>query len=100
MLSCSKDINENNKEISWQWDDWDIEIKSLNISMKRSIALHFAKCMYITQNPDLKLLRQNLKHLVNVHTIDMIPISWRTYVLIKINLHILFFREHENKVEV
>ena len=56
MLSCSKNINENNKEISWQWDDWDIKSKSLNISMKRSTALHFAKCMYITQNPESKLL--------------------------------------------
>ena len=96
MLSRSKP----NKEISWQWDDWDIEGKSLKISMKISIALHLAKCMYITQNPDSKLLRQDLKHLVKVHTIDMIPILWRTCVLIKINLHMLTFRENENKVEV
>ena len=68
--------------------------------MKRSIALHFAKCMNITQNPESKLLRQDLKHLVKVHTIDMIPILWRTYILIKINLHMLTFREDENKVEV
>ena len=54
MLSRSKSINENNKEISWQWDDWDIERKTLKISMKRSIALHFAKCMYMTQNPESK----------------------------------------------
>ena len=39
--------------------------------MKRSIALHFAKCMHATQNPDSKLLRQNLKHLVKVYTIDI-----------------------------
>ena len=68
--------------------------------MKRSIALHFAKCMYIIENPESKLLRQDLKHLVNVYTIDMILILWLTYVLIKINLHMLTFREHENKVEV
>ena len=37
-------------------NDWDIESKSLMISIKRSIALHFAKCMYITQNPESKLL--------------------------------------------
>ena len=36
MLSRSKPINENNKKISWQWDDWDIERKILKISMKRS----------------------------------------------------------------
>ena len=41
MSSRSKPINENNKEISWQWDDWDIERKTLKISMKRSIALYF-----------------------------------------------------------
>ena len=68
--------------------------------MKISIALHFAKCMYITQNPESKLLRQDLKHLVKVHTIDMILILWLTYVLIKINLYMLTFREHENKVEI
>ena len=68
--------------------------------MKRAIALHFTKFVYITQNPESKLLRQDLKHLVKVHTIDMIPILWRTYVLIKINSHMLTFREDENKVEV
>ena len=56
--------------------------------------------MYIIENPESKLLRQDLKHLVNVYTIDMILILWLTYVLIKINLHMLTFREHENKVEV
>ena len=68
--------------------------------MKRSIVLHFAKCMYITQNPESKLLRQDLKHLVKVHTIDMILILWRTYILMKMNLHMLTLREDENKVEV
>ena len=99
-MSRSKDINENNKEISWQWDDWDIISKSLKISMKRSTTLHFAKCMYITQNPESKLLRQDLKHSMKVHTIDMIPTLWRVYVLIKINSHMLTFRRDENKVEV
>ena len=51
--------------------------------------------MYIIENPESKLLRQDLKHLVNVYTIDMILILWLTYVLIKINLHMLTFREHE-----
>ena len=81
-------------------NDWEIESKSLKISMKRSIALHCAKCMYITHNSESKLLRQDLKHLVKVHTIDMIAILKRTYVLIKINLCILTFKEHENKVKV
>ena len=67
--------------------------------MKRSIALHFAKCMYITYNPESKLLQQNLKRLVKVHTIDVIPTLQRTYVLKIINLHMLTFREDENKVE-
>ena len=32
MLSRSRDINENNNEKSWQWDDWDIKkiIKDIN----------------------------------------------------------------------
>ena len=68
--------------------------------MKRSIALHFAKCMYITQNPKSKKLRQDLKHSVKVHTIDMIPTLWRAYVLKIINLHMLTFRQDENKVDV
>ena len=56
--------------------------------------------MYITQNPESKLLRKDMKYLVKVHTIYMIPILWRTYVSIKINLHMLTFTEDENKVEV
>ena len=68
--------------------------------MKRSIALHFAKCMYITQNPKSKLLRQDLKQSVMVHTIDMIPRLWREYVLNRINQHLLVFKKDENKVEV
>ena len=80
MLSRSKPINENNKEISWQGDDWDIERNKLKILMKRSIALYFAKCMYITKNHQSKLLRQDLKHSVKIHTIDMIPTLWRAYV--------------------
>ena len=68
--------------------------------MKRAIALHFTKCMYISQNPESKLLRQDLKYLVKVHIIDIIPILWRTSFLMKINLHMLTFKEDENKVEV
>ena len=68
--------------------------------MKRSIALHFSKCMYITQNPESKLLRQDLKHSVKGFTIDMIPRLWRTYVFKIINQHLLTFRQDENKVEV
>ena len=68
--------------------------------MKRAIALHFTKCMYISQNPESKLLRQDLKYLVKVHTIDMIPRLWGAYVLKIINLHMLIFRQDENKVEV
>ena len=68
--------------------------------MKRAIALHFTKFVYITQNPESKLLRQDLKHLVKVHTIDMIPILWRTHLLKVINLHMLSFRQDENKVEI
>ena len=74
MLVHSRAINKNNNIISWQWDDWHIDKKSSKISMKRAISLHFSKFMYIIQNPESKLLRQDLKHLVKVHTIDMIPI--------------------------
>ena len=68
--------------------------------MKIYIALHFAKCVYIKQNPESKLLRQDLKHSVKVHTIDMIPRLWHEYVLKVINQHLLIFRKDENKVEV
>ena len=35
MLSRSKPMNEHNKEISWQWDDWDIEEKNIkNVNEK------------------------------------------------------------------
>ena len=68
--------------------------------MKRSIVLRFAKYMYITQNSESKLLRQNLKHIVKVHTIYMIPILWRTHDLKIINSHMLTFRQDENEGEV
>ena len=80
MLSRSKPINKNNKKVSWQWDDRNIEKKIIKMSTKRSVALYFAKCMYITKNPQSKLLRQDLKHSVKIHTIDMIPTLWRAYV--------------------
>ena len=56
--------------------------------------------MYITQNHELKLLQQDLKHSVNVHIIDMIPTLWRVYIFLITNLHMLTFRQEENKVEV
>ena len=31
MLSRSKSINDNNKEVLWQWDEWDIEKKTLKM---------------------------------------------------------------------
>ena len=55
--------------------------------MKLSAALYFTKCIYLTENPALKLISPEQIKLVKVHNISMIPKSWRTFVANKINGH-------------
>ena len=45
--------------MSWKWNDWDIK-KQKKASMKLSVALHFAKFIYLTENKTSKLLSPEL----------------------------------------
>ena len=49
------------KYISWKWDDWNFTEKSSKNnkqSMKKNVALHFARSIYIYENQNTNLLSQ------------------------------------------
>ena len=48
--------------------------------MRKSIALHFARSIYVNENPNTNLLSTTEKVKVKIHSVNMIPISWRGYV--------------------
>ena len=48
--------------------------------MKKSIALHFIRSIYIYINPDTDLLSTSEKLNVKIHLVNMIPCVWRSYV--------------------
>ena len=48
--------------------------------MKKSIALYFARSIYVNENPNTNLLSTTEKVKVKIHSVNMIPISWRGYV--------------------
>ena len=70
-------------QISWNWYDW-IYIgdnsKNKKQSMKKSVALHFARSIYVNENPNPNLLSTSEKLKVNIHSVNMIPIAWRGYI--------------------
>ena len=45
--------------------------------MKLNIALDFAKSIYLTENPTSKLLSPEMTKLEKIHTVTMIPKSWK-----------------------
>ena len=49
-------------------------------SMKKSIALHFARSIYVKENPDTDLFSTSEKVKVKIHSVNMIPIAWLSYV--------------------
>ena len=70
-------------QIYWNWHDWNyIEENSKNKkqSMKKSITLHFARSIYVNENPNPNLLSTSEKLKVKSHSVNMIPIAWRGYI--------------------
>ena len=65
-------------EILWKWDDLDL-LKVTKKSLEKCVALHFAKCMYITENRMNKLSSHEMKQLVKVHTVILLPKSWQPF---------------------
>ena len=51
-------------------------MKQKEASMKLSVALHFAKYIYLTENPTSKPLSPEMMKLVKIHNLTMIPKSW------------------------
>jgi len=48
--------------------------------MKKSIALYFARSIYVNKNTNTNLLSTSEKVKKKIHAVNMIPIAWRGYV--------------------
>ena len=48
--------------------------------MKKSIALYFSRSIYVNENTNTNLLSTSEKVKVKIHSVNMIPMSWRGYV--------------------
>ena len=48
--------------------------------MKRSVALHFARAMYVEENPLTKYLTALEKLKVKKYSLDMIPVLCQSYI--------------------
>ena len=64
--------------------------------MKRSVALHFARAMYVEENPLTKYLTALEKLKVKKHSLDMIPVSWQSYVSQESNKMKIKFKKNDN----
>ena len=53
------------------------KIKTIN---EKSIALHFARSIYVNENTNTNLLSTSEKINVKIHSVNMVPITWRGYV--------------------
>ena len=48
--------------------------------MKKKIALHHARSIYVKENQDTDLLSTSEKVKVKIHSVNMIPFAWLSYV--------------------
>ena len=70
-------------QISWNWHDWNYigeNSKNKKQSMKKIFALHFTRSICVNKNPNPNLLSTSEKGKVKIHSVNIIPISWRGYV--------------------
>ena len=84
-------------EVSSKWDDWDLH-KVTKQSLKKCVTLDFEKYMHVTESCMTKLLSHEMKQLVKVHTVNMLPKRWQTFVINKIREKRLQFRKDEKNV--
>ena len=54
--------------------------KDKEASFKKAVGLHFAKCIYIMENPSSKLFDPNMIEHVKAHDIELIPKSWQIFI--------------------
>ena len=51
--------------------------KNRKQSMKRRVAIHFTRAIYVKENPELNLLSSSEKVKIKIHLVSMIPSVWR-----------------------
>ena len=69
--------------ISWNWNDRKYlgdNSKNKRQSLKIIVALHFARSMYVNENLNTNLISTSEKLKIKVHSVDMIPTSWQSWV--------------------
>ena len=68
------------KKLSQKWIDWNYvgeNCKNRKQSMKRRVAIHFTRAIYVKENPELNLLSSSEKVKIKIHLVSMIPSVWR-----------------------
>ena len=97
LVNTKSNCEEN--EISWNWSDCNYvgkDSKNKKQSMKKCVALHFARAMYVEENPSTKYLTSLDKLKVKNHSLDMIPVTWKSYVSQESNKMKIKFKNDEN----
>ena len=64
--------------------------------MKRSVALHFTRSMYVEENPSTIYLTALDKLKVKKLSLDMIPVTWKSYISQESNKMKIKFKNNEN----
>ena len=70
-------------QICWNWNDWNYvgdNSKNKKQSLKKIVALHFARSIYVNENPNTNLISTSEKLKVKVHSVNMITNSWQRWV--------------------
>ena len=55
-------------------------IQRINKIFKKIVALHFARSIYVNENPNTNLISTSEKLKVKVHSVNMISTSWQRWV--------------------
>ena len=50
-------------------------IQRIKKSLKKILALHFARSIYVNENPNTHIIKTSEKLKVKIHSVNMIPIS-------------------------
>ena len=74
------------------WLEFD---KGKKASFKKSVGLHFAKCIYIMENPTSKLFDPKMKEHGKKDDIELIPKSLQVFIKkeIRRNIKVFIFQE-------
>ena len=67
------------------------------MSMRLSLAKHFAKCMCHHQNSNTKLSKEEKKNTIKLYSLEMLPKEWQSCVRNKIEKFTLQIVNDEDK---